>query len=266
MKLMRFSVLVLAVMLVFSGAVSAAWADRFEAPQTISPGTAVPPGQTGVGAEPELRFKGAGSINDVFVFEVGRQPMTVEEMTSGKLAPKFVARLSANAAYVKVPEGVLEAGKAYSWYVRSVHNPGTRSEAVKMSEILYFKVASNADSFYLEPSATGDRCEADMSFNAFRVSSLGNNRLQLKGCLVGGGCITTENLSIKSVQKLDDNSARVTLLLTLDGEPCKALFAKSVDAVLHVPGPGLYQIKMLVNERYYPNGERLWHEREVRVE
>jgi hypothetical protein len=244
----------------------AAWADRFEAPQAISPGAAVLPGQAGVGAEPELRFKGVGSINDVFVFEVGREPMTVEEMAAGKTAPKFVVRLSANAAAVRVPEGVLEAGRTYSWYVRSVHNPGTRSEAVKMSEILYFKVASTADAFYLEHSPTGNLCEADFSSERMAIVQLGKNRLRIAGCISGGGCITDENLSIKSVEKLDDTSTRVTLLLNLDGQPCKGFFARRIDAVLNVPGPGTYHIRTLVNERFYPQGERLWNEREVRVE
>ncbi len=117
------------------------WSDRFSAPQSIGPGSSVSSGPVLDTLTPELTFKKAGTVSYVYLFEE-QSLLTLAEEVSQKRSPVFVSRSLFSA--LKIPAGVLKPGNRYYWYVKSIHNPGTRSECAKTSETLYFSTASDA--------------------------------------------------------------------------------------------------------------------------
>ncbi len=89
----------------------------------------------------------------------------------------------------------------------------------------------------------------------YAVSPIGEGRIRLVFGIVDGGCITKETLAVRSVEMGADNVTTIHLLYTLDGQPCKALFKRELDATLRLPKPGAYRIRLWVHELYYGRGE-----------
>jgi hypothetical protein len=117
------------------------WSDHFSSPQIIGPGTSVTSGQVLDTLTPEFAFKGVGSVSFIYIFE-DNSPLTLAEEVSQKRNPIFVCR--ALSTSLKIPGGVLKPGNSYYWYVKSIHNLGTKSECAKTSETLYFATTNDA--------------------------------------------------------------------------------------------------------------------------
>lgn len=89
----------------------------------------------------------------------------------------------------------------------------------------------------------------------YAVTPIGDGRIRLVFGIVDGGCIARESLTVTSVEMGADNVTTVHLLYALDGQPCKALFKRELEATLRLPKPGAYRIRLWVNELYYGRGE-----------
>jgi hypothetical protein len=89
---------------------------------------------------------------------------------------------------------------------------------------------------------------------AYAVTPLGGRRVRLVFGIIDGGCIEKEVLTVRSVEVGADNVRTLDLLYTLDGQPCKALFKRALDATLRLPEPGTYRIRLYVDERYHGRG------------
>lgn len=103
-------------------------------------------------------------------------------------------------------------------------------------------------------------------FNRLSLSVLSKQRIQLVTRIMDGGGISQETLIIKAATAGKDGVTTLDLLYTLDGQPCKALFTRELKAKMHVPDPGVYRVKLWINELYYNKGEILLGEKEIRVE
>lgn len=142
MKRLTVCFLAIAVMLAATGGLAAAaWADHFPAPQALAPGGPDKPGPVVSTLTPELKFSPVGSISYVYVFAADNAPETLAEQFSNNRTPVFAARV--NASSVQIPAGVLLPGNGYYWYVVSIHAPGSKSEATKTSQWLYFTTAKD---------------------------------------------------------------------------------------------------------------------------
>ncbi len=89
----------------------------------------------------------------------------------------------------------------------------------------------------------------------YAVTPIGEGRIRLVYGIIDGGCIEKETLTVRSVEVGADNIRTMDLLYSLDGQPCKALFKRALDATLRLPEPGTYRIRLWVNELYHGKGE-----------
>ncbi|MCK7481863.1 MAG: hypothetical protein M0C28_35340 [Candidatus Moduliflexus flocculans] len=89
----------------------------------------------------------------------------------------------------------------------------------------------------------------------YDLAVLGESRVRLVFPVIDGGCITAETLTVREVEMGADNVTTLHLLYALDGRPCKALFKRVLDATFRLPKPGVYRIRLWVNELYYSKGE-----------
>lgn len=141
----RFMVNFFAVIILFaatSGVAQASWADHFSAPKGIGPGTLEASGQVIDTLTPELSYDKVGSISYIYVFSADTTPVTLEEHFSDKRTPVMMAKVTSPT--LQIPSGILLPGKTYYWYIVSIHLPGTKSEATKVSSKLYFTTAKTA--------------------------------------------------------------------------------------------------------------------------
>ena len=89
----------------------------------------------------------------------------------------------------------------------------------------------------------------------YAVTPIGEGRIRLVYGIIDGGCIEKEALTVRSVEVGADNIRTMDLLYSLDGQPCKALFKRVLDATFRLPKPGAYRIRLWVNELYHGKGE-----------
>jgi|GEM_PF-6108849 len=143
---MRRAIISFFVLIVFltatSGLALAAWADYFTAPEGLEPGGLEAPGQIVNILTPELKFVTVGPLSYIYLFQVEDVPVTLAEQFSNKPIPVLMAKV--NSSSLQIPSGILFPGKSYYWYVLSIHNPGTKSEAIKSSPKLYFATAQDS--------------------------------------------------------------------------------------------------------------------------
>lgn len=97
----------------------------------------------------------------------------------------------------------------------------------------------------------------------YAVTALGDRRVRLVFGIVDGGCIEKEALTVRSVETGADNVRTLDLLYTLDGQPCKALFKRALEANFRLPEPGTYRIRLWVDELYYGRGPQAAPVREI---
>jgi hypothetical protein len=55
------------------------------------------------------------------------------------------------------------------------------------------------------------------------------------------------------------------LLYTIDGQPNKAFFTREMKAVIQVPVPGKYRVKLWINELFHQTGEVFSGEKEMQI-
>ncbi len=94
------------------------------------------------------------------------------------------------------------------------------------------------------------------------LTSLGEGRIELAVNLTDGGCIEKETVEITSVKTVSDRTV-IDVVYAIDGEPCKAFFEREMRAALQLPKPGLYRIRLFVQEKYFGRDEVLRWERDV---
>lgn len=133
---------VLLLLATTGGLALAGWADHFPSPESIGPGTLELPGPTLNTLTPELKYVTVGSLSYVYVFAVEDSQLTLAEQLSKRRTPVLVARV--NSSSLEIPAGILLSGKSYYWYVESIHAPGSKSEATKASQRLYFSTAKDS--------------------------------------------------------------------------------------------------------------------------
>lgn len=100
---------------------------------------------------------------------------------------------------------------------------------------------------------------------AMTISVLPENKLEISNWIVDGGCITSEQMRVKSVAQGADGIVTINLVLTLDGAPCKAFFQKVTKTTVQLPEAGRYKIRFFVHELYGTQGEVLVDAQEVFV-
>ena len=118
-------------------AVKGTWSDRFLAPKIMGPGTEGAAGAVAVGVTPTLQYERVGSLSYVYLFEAQEHYQTLAEQLGQQARPVLVARVEEDT--FTVPAGVLLPGRSYRWYVESIYAPGSKSEAIKNSAVLYFR-------------------------------------------------------------------------------------------------------------------------------
>lgn len=145
---------------------------------------------------------------------------------------------------------------------------GDRGEFIKLVEVASLldegaekTDASKVTSFLIENYTSSQ----DWGERKLEVDATGNRTIKISGSFIDGGCIDKEMLTLKSVEKGDNDSTVVNLLLTLEGQPCKGFFKKGFQATLQVPEPGTYKVRLWLNERYHNNGDKLQAEKSVEV-
>lgn len=134
---------VLLLLTATGGLALAGWADHFPAPEAIGPGSVEAPGQELNTLTPELKYVTVGSLSYVYVFAAEDAPVTLAEQLSNRHTPVLMA--SVNSSSLQIPAGILLPGKSYYWYVESIHAPGSKSEAIKTSQKLYFSTAKDGN-------------------------------------------------------------------------------------------------------------------------
>ncbi|MCU0244106.1 MAG: hypothetical protein MUE80_05060 [Acidobacteria bacterium] len=97
----------------------------------------------------------------------------------------------------------------------------------------------------------------------YAVTALGDRRVRLLFGIVDGGCIEKETLTVRSVETGADNVRTMDLLYALDGQPCKALFKRALEATFRLPEPGTYRIRLWVDELYHGRGPQPAPVREI---
>ncbi len=133
----------LSLMLAMTGGVAlASWADFFPPPQALSPGTWESPGPVLNTLTPELKFAPKGMRNIVCVFATDDYGETPPGQFPIPVTPVLLARVHSSS--LNIPPGVLLPGKNYYWYIESTYAPGTKSEAERTSERMYFSTAKDA--------------------------------------------------------------------------------------------------------------------------
>ena len=142
MTLMISVFLLLAVFAATGGLAQAAWGDLFPAPEAIGPGSHNSPGPVLNSLTPEFKFNMVGSISRIYLFDADEPRVTLGEWASGRSTPLLM--VSVNSPSLQVPAGVLLPGKSYFWYIESTHAPGSKSEATRSSERVYFSTAKDS--------------------------------------------------------------------------------------------------------------------------
>lgn len=144
MRRVVVSFFVLLLMLTATGGlVLAGWSDYFPAPEAMGPGSVETPGKVLNTLTPELKYVTVGSLSCVYVFASDDAPMTLAEHFSDRRTPVLMAKI--NSSSLQIPAGILLPGKSYYWYVESIHVPGSKSEATKISQKLYFSIAKDCN-------------------------------------------------------------------------------------------------------------------------
>lgn len=143
MKRLLLGVLTMTFVLFYSCCpVMAAWGDLFPGPEIIGPGALDNEGILLNTLTPNLQYQGVGAITYVYIFDAQKLGLTLEEQFSNHQRPVLMMRIDSNS--LPIPSGVLLPGQSYYWYVESIHAPGTKSEAVKISSKRYFSTAKDA--------------------------------------------------------------------------------------------------------------------------
>jgi hypothetical protein len=117
--------------------VKGAWSDRFPAPQIMGPGAEGAAGTVAVGTTPTLQYERVGSLSYIYIFDAQEHYQTLAEQLGQQTRPVLAVRVEEDT--FTVPSGVLLPGRSYRWYVESIYAPGSKSEAIKNSAVLYFR-------------------------------------------------------------------------------------------------------------------------------
>lgn len=144
MRRVVISFFVLMLLLTATGGLAlASWADHFPAPEAKGPGSVDAPGQVLSTLTPELKYVTVSSLSYVYVFAAEDDQVTLAEQISNRRTPVLMARI--NSSSLQIPAGILLPGKNYYWYVESIHAPGSKSEATKISPKMYFSTAKDSN-------------------------------------------------------------------------------------------------------------------------
>lgn len=117
--------------------VKGAWSDRFPAPKIKGPGAEGAAGAVAVGTTPTLQYERVGSLSYVYIYDAQEHYQTLSEQFGQQARPVLAARVEDDT--FTVPAGVLLPGRSYRWYIESIYAPGSKSEAIKSSPVLYFR-------------------------------------------------------------------------------------------------------------------------------
>lgn len=142
-RTLLISIFVLLVVFTATGGLAqAAWGDSFAAPEAIGPGSPNSPGPVLNSLTPELKFTMVGSISYIYLFDASEPRVTLGEWSSGRSTPLLM--VSVNSPSLQIPAGVLLPGRSYYWYIASTYAPGSKSEATRTSERMYFSTAKDS--------------------------------------------------------------------------------------------------------------------------
>ena len=140
MRRVIISFFVMLLLLTATGGLAlAGWSDHFPAPEAMGPGSLETSGPILNTLTPELKYMTVGSLSYVYVFAAEDATITLAQQFSHQSIPVLMARI--NSSSLQIPTGILLPGKSYYWYVESIHAPGSKSEATKISPKLYFSTA-----------------------------------------------------------------------------------------------------------------------------
>ena len=136
---------ILLLLLVFTaagGLAQANWSDMFAPPQALGPGALEQSGTVISTLTPELQFAPVGSRSIVCVFAADDYDETLPGQFARPVTPVLLARVHSSS--LQIPAGVLLPGKTYYWYIESTYAPGSKSEATRTSERMYFSTAKDS--------------------------------------------------------------------------------------------------------------------------
>lgn len=217
----------------------------------------------------KVRYKKPNeSVSSLYTHAVGEQHITTAPSDNFRFAAAVAeyglllhnSPFKGSSTYNQVLE--LAAG------AKGDDRSGYRGEFIKLVEVaaLLDERAERTDtsqvtSFLIENYTSSQ----DWGDRKFEADGTGNRTIKITGSFIDGGCIDKEMLTLKSVEKGDNGSTVVNLLLTLEGQPCKAYFKKGFESTLQVPEPGTYKVRLWLNERYHNNGDKLMAEKNVEV-
>jgi hypothetical protein len=120
----------------------ASWADNFAPPRALEPGVSAYSGPMLNTLTPELKFVAVGSFSIVCVYATEEYGETQPGKFSIPVSPVLLARVHASS--LQIPAGMLLPGKNYYWYIESTYAPGSKSEATRTSERMYFSTSKDA--------------------------------------------------------------------------------------------------------------------------
>ena len=136
----------------------------------------------------------------------------------------------------------------------------------------YFQLAS----CYVYVSSLGNEeisKEYPLTFETYRVNrknpisltQVSDRKIQLVADIIDGGGITKETVTVKKVETAPDQVTVIHLLYMIDGQSNKAFFTREMKAVIRVPAPGKYRVKLWTNELFHQTGEVFAGEKEIEV-
>ena len=124
-----------------------------------------------------------------------------------------------------------------------------------------------SDAPWMENVLTGfesHRTADDRPFFQMELVPLTGGPVRLSVIVPDGGCIESDTLVVSSLK--DGEIREIDLLYTLEGQPCKALFARELTAALNLPEAGRYRIRLWLYEAYYQQkGKELIGERNISI-
>lgn len=217
----------------------------------------------------KVRYKKPNeSVSSLYTHAIGEKHITTAPSNNFRFAAAVAeyglllhnSPFKGSSSYTQVLE--LAAG------AKGDDKSGDRGEFIKLVEVasLLDERAERTDASKVTPFLIENYISSqDWGDRNFEVDATGNRTIKISGSFIDGGCITKEMLTLKSVEKGDNDITIVNLLLTLEGQPCKAFFKKGFQATLKVPEPGTYKVRFWLNERYHNNGDKLKAEKSVEV-
>jgi|GEM_PF-3704076 len=94
------------------------------------------------------------------------------------------------------------------------------------------------------------------------VKVMERNKFRINAGFMDGGGIALHNLAIIAVEQVDEETV-IDLLLTVDGQPNKALFGAQLTADVITSAPGRYRVRLWLLEKFHDAGKQLLGESTV---